>query len=150
MAYIKYKEIAKYFNFSKNIEIKALPKYVLDYVFEDEKVLAAYKTMRDHGLFTDKKIVLFDKKMTLDSTREIFTIPYSTISSASIVFRPSSAEMSLFLNSGYPLRIKFVRMTGSDKMRLRVLYNVIQKYITNQKSDPNEINRLINNDFNLD
>ena len=96
MAYIKYKEIAKYFNFSRNIDLKELPKYVLDYVFEDEKVLVAYKTMRDHGLFTDKKILLFDKKMTLDSTREIFTIPYSTISSASVVFRPSSAEMSLF------------------------------------------------------
>lgn len=43
MAYIKYKEVTKYFNFSKYIDSKLLPKYTLDYVFEDEKMLVSYK-----------------------------------------------------------------------------------------------------------
>ena len=60
MAYIKYKEITKYFNFSRAVDKKNLPKYIKDYVFDDEKILAAYKTLTDHGVFSDKKVVLFD------------------------------------------------------------------------------------------
>ena len=56
MAYIKYKEITKYFYFSKYLEKSKLPKYVKDYVFDDECILTAYKTSTDHGIFTDKKI----------------------------------------------------------------------------------------------
>ena len=32
MAYVKYKELTKYFNFNKEIEKDRLPKYVTDYV----------------------------------------------------------------------------------------------------------------------
>ena len=38
MAYVKYKELTKYFNFNKEIEIKELPKYVLDYVNDNENI----------------------------------------------------------------------------------------------------------------
>ena len=47
MAYIKYKELTKYFNFNKIIEIDDLPEYVTDYIYSDEKILEAYKTSRD-------------------------------------------------------------------------------------------------------
>lgn len=149
MAYIKYKEIAKYFNFSKSLSVEELPRYVKDYVFDDEKILIGYKTLRDHGIFTDHKILLFDKKFTFDNTKEIFTIPYHTVSSVSIVFKPISAEMSLFLESGYPLRIKFVRMNDIDKMRLRILYNIIQKKITNQNITKSELDKLVSSEFDF-
>lgn len=150
MAYIKYKEIAKYFNFSKNISANDLPKYVLDYVFKGEKVLTCYKTRRDHGVFTDKKILLFDKKVSLDNTREIFTIPYSAISSVSVIFKPNSAEMSLFLDSGYPLRVKFIKMSGIDKKRLRLLYNIIQQIVSHQEIEIENMNILIENKISFD
>ncbi|HOP65682.1 MAG TPA: PH domain-containing protein [Bacilli bacterium] len=149
MAYVKYKEITKYFYFSRYVEKANLPKYINDYVFEDEVILASYKTLRDHGVFTDKKIVLFDTKMSLKNTKEVFTIPYLIISSASIVFKPSGAEMS-FLVSGYPLRLKFIKMNDADKARLRVLYNVIERVITKQQLKKEDINRLIENKFNFD
>ena len=149
MAYIKYKEITKYFYFSRYLTKEELPKYINDYVFEDELILASYKTLRDHGIFTDKKIVLFDTKVSFDNTKEIFTIPYSTVSSVSIIFKPYGAEMSLFLESGYPLRLKFVRMNDSDKARLRVLYNVIQKVITKQVLKKEELTKLVENKFNF-
>ena len=60
MAYVKYKELTKYFNFNKEIEIKELPKYVLDYVNDNEKIYKAYKTKRDKAVFTDKRMILFD------------------------------------------------------------------------------------------
>lgn len=150
MAYIKYKEITKYFYFSRYLTKEELPKYVHDYVFEDETILASYKTLRDHGIFTEKKMVLFDTRISLDNTKEVFTIPYLTISSASVVFKPFGAEMSLFLESGYPLRLKFVKMGDADKARLRVLYNVIQRAITKQQLKKDEINKLVENKFDFD
>lgn len=150
MAYVKYKEIAKYFNFSKNINVNDLPKYIFDYIFAEEKVLAGYKTKRDHGVFTNKKILLFDRKLSFEKTREIFTIPYRAISSVSITFRSSSSEMSLFLDSGYPLRIKFIKMSGVDKKRLRLIYNVIEQIISHQELSKEDMNVLINNEITFD
>ena len=60
MAYIKYKELTKYFNFNKIIEIDDLPEYVTDYIYSDEKILEAYKTSRDKAVFTNKRMILFD------------------------------------------------------------------------------------------
>lgn len=150
MAYIKYKEITKYFYFSKSLSKENLPKYIFDYIFDDEIILASYKTLRDHGIFTDRKIVLFDSKVALDNSKEIFTIPYETISTVSVAFRSNSADMSLFLLSGYPLRIKFVKMSDSDKLRLRILYNVIQQIICKDKPSKDKIDMLVNNTFNFD
>lgn len=149
MAYIKYKEITKYFNFSKSIEKDKLPGYVFDYIFEDETILISYKTLRDHGVFTDKKILLFDNKMTLDSTKEIFTIPYNAISSCSVKFKLNGCEMLLYMDSGYPLRIKFVRISDVDKLKLRLLYNIIQKTLTNQKIEKTELQKLVNDEFDF-
>ena len=44
MAYIKYKELTKYFNFSKEIDAKDLPGYVTAYLDDREKIFKAYKT----------------------------------------------------------------------------------------------------------
>ena len=56
MAYVKYKELTKYFNFNKEIPIDDLPKYVLDYVSDTENIFKAYKTIRDKAVFTDNGI----------------------------------------------------------------------------------------------
>lgn len=150
MAYIKYKEVTKYFNFSKYILLEKLPKYVKDYVYTDEIVLASYKTSRDYGVFTDKKIILFDNKMTLTNTKEVYTIPYKSISTISIVYKAYGAEMSLFLDSGYPLRLKYINMRAEDKLRLRLLYNIICRIINNQKEDIIEKQKLIDNNIIFD
>ena len=62
MAYVKYKELTKYFNFNKEIDKDNLPKYVLDYVDDGEVIYKAYKTMSDRGIFTDSRMILFDFK----------------------------------------------------------------------------------------
>ena len=46
MAYIKYKELTKYFNFSKELDVGNLPTYVTDYLKKDEVIIKAYKTSR--------------------------------------------------------------------------------------------------------
>lgn len=143
MAYIKYKEITKYFNFSIVLDKSKLPKYVRDYVFGDEKILVAYKTKTDHGIFTTKKIVLFDNYSLFGIRKQIYAIPYESISTCSIIFNARSAELSLFMDSGYPVRLKFVNMKGIDKLRLRLLYSIILKIMNEQKIDEEEIRVLI-------
>ena len=143
MAYIKYKEITKYFYFSNVLDKKKLPKYVKDYVFDDEKILVAYKTRTDHGIFTTKKIVLFDNYSLLGTKKQIYAIPYSAISTCSVIFHPNGAELSIFLDCGYPVRIKFVKMKDEDKLRLRILYSTILKIISNQEISEKELTKLI-------
>ena len=147
MAYIKYKEITKYFNFSKVLDKTTLPKYVKDYVFDDEHILVAYKTLGDHGIFTTRKIVLFDNYSLFGRKKQIYTIPYKTVSTCSVIFFRRNAELSLFLDSGYPVRIKFANMGDIDKLRLRLLYSIIIKIINNQKVSDDEIIRLVEDDI---
>ena len=149
MAYIKYKEITKYFNFSKALDKTKLPKYVNDYVFDEEQILAAYKTSSDHGLFTTKKIVLFDNYSPFGMRKQIYSIPYKSISTCSIIFYPSRAEISLFMDSGYPVRLKFIDLKDVDKLRLRLLYSVIIRYVDNQKVPAADILRLVNDDISF-
>ncbi|MEG1506707.1 MAG: PH domain-containing protein [Bacilli bacterium] len=121
MAYIKYKELTKYFNFNAEIPMDNLPKYVNDFVNSDETLIGAYKTSRDKGIFTDKKMILFDLPPLTDE-KKIHIIPYSSISSGAIVFNSSSAEILLSLDSGYQMRLDFVRLGAEEKTRLRIIF----------------------------
>ncbi len=132
MAYMKTKEITKYFYFYKELDIKELPKYVTDYIDSDEKIIAAYATRRDKGVFTDKKILLFDVK-GLSITKQIHTIPYNSMSSSAILYELTRAALIFYLDSGHPLVLKFRNMNGEAKGKLRVLYSEISKIIRNKK-----------------
>ena len=128
MAYVKYKELTKYFNFNKAIDICKLPKYVLDYIDENDKILYAYKTSRDKGIFTERRMVLFDVKPIINS-KKIHIIPYSSISSGAILFGKRTTSMFFSFDSGYQMKLNFVNVTPTDKTNLRKLYT----YILNRK-----------------
>lgn len=149
MAYIRYKEVTKHFNFSRVISREKLPAYTKQYVLDDENILACYETSRDHGIFTDNKIVLFDNVSLLGKYKQIYTIPYKSISVFAITFGNSDAELNLSLDCGFPLNLKFVNMKAEDKIRLRVLYTCINRIINNQKPRKEDIERLLNDDFHL-
>lgn len=145
MGYVKYRAVTKPFNFSGIIGNDIIPAYVKQYIRE-ELILVAYKTSRDHGIFTDRKIVLFDN---YGKRKQIYTIPYSSISTLSVIFDENEAELDLFLNSGYPVHLRFVNMKGEDKLRLRILYTCINRLINNQEPLKMDMDRLINNDIHL-
>ncbi|MDD4719016.1 MAG: PH domain-containing protein [Bacilli bacterium] len=128
MAFIKYKELTQYFNFFNEVDYENIPSFIHDYINSDEKIFAIYKTYRDHGVFTNKKIILFDQRGT-GNVKEITIIPHKSISSLSIKFRKTSAEIYMNLNSGYPLRLKFIKLTPEDKMKLRILYTNVNKEV---------------------
>lgn len=145
MGYVKYRAVTKPFNFSGTIELKELPAYVKQYIRE-EKILVAYKTSRDHGIFTDKKIILFDN---YGKRKQIYTIPYKSISTLSIIFDEKEVVLDLYLDSGYPVCLRYVNITGEDKLRLRILYTCINRLINGQEPLEMDMERLLNNDVQL-
>jgi hypothetical protein len=128
MAYIKYKELTKYFNFNKRINEEDLPTYVTDYFKKDEKVIQAYQTSRDKGVFTNERMVLFDVN-PLDGSKKIHIIPYSSISSSAILYKRSSASILFSFDSGYQMELKFIHLDARGKTDLRKLFS----YIINTK-----------------
>ena len=128
MAYIKYKELTKYFNFNKQLSIEGLPTYVTDYFKRDERVIQAYQTSRDKGVFTNERMILFDVN-PLNNSKKIHIIPYSSISSGAIMYERSSASILFSFDSGYQMELKFIRLDAHGKTNLRELFS----YILNTK-----------------
>lgn len=128
MAYIKYKELTKYFNFNKEIDKNNLPKYVLDYVDKNEEIYKAYKTVRDKAIFTDKRMILFDVSF-FGAHKKIHIIPYKSISTAAISFKPTKSSIFISFDSGYQMRLDFVNQNPESKTELRKLYCKIMEGI---------------------
>lgn len=126
MAYIKYKELTKYFNFNKKIDTSSLPQYVLDYLYNGENIIASYKTSRDKAIFTDRRMILFDVTPII-KRKKIHIIPYKSISTSAIVFNRKSSAILASFDSGYQIRLDFTLMSADDKTSLRLLYYEIMK-----------------------
>ena len=86
----------------------------------------AYKTTKDHGVFTDKKMILFDRDI-VGTYKKIHIIPYTSISSSAVCFKPGRAEILLSMDSGYQMRIVFVNMNHDKKENLKVVYKTMMK-----------------------
>ena len=135
MAYIKFKELTRYFSFSNEIEIDTLPIYVTDYVNEDEKILIAYKTTRDKAIFTNKKVVIFDCNLFKITSKITYVIPYKSISTGAIEFKKTKAKILLTLDSGYQIRWDFVNMGAKEKTNLIKVYSQMMAYVTGDKNE---------------
>lgn len=125
MAYIKFKELTKYFDFKDEIPKDNLPEYTTEYVPEGEKILLAYKNSKDHVLFTDKRMILFDRDTLGVCYKKIHVIPYRTISSSAICYKPGKVEILLSMDSGYQLRINFINMNHDKKEKIKSVYKVM-------------------------
>lgn len=121
MAYVKYKELTKYFNFNKEIDKESMPNYVLDYVRNGEKIYKAYKTSRDKGVFTDERMILFDVN-PITNAKKIHIIPYSSISSGAVLFKMTTGSILLSFDSGYQLKLNFVSLNPKAKTELKNLF----------------------------
>ncbi|MBO4245959.1 MAG: PH domain-containing protein [Bacilli bacterium] len=124
MAYIKYKELTKYFNFDQEISVNNLPTYVTDYLLPNEAIYKAYKTTRDKGIFTDKRMILFDVN-PLTHSKKIHIISYESISSGAVLFKLTSGAILLSFDSGYQLKLNFIHLKALNKTELRKLFSYI-------------------------
>lgn len=138
-------DISRDVSFSKVLNKKELPGYIKHYVLEDENVLVAYKTSRDHAIFTDDKVVIFDTLKKINR-KEIYTLPYNNVIAISITFDIIDAEMNLYLECGHPVKLKFIDLEAEDKVRLRLLYTFLSRRISNEKIPKELYMRLIKDD----
>ena len=128
MAYIKFKELSKYFDFKEEIlNIAELPEYAKEYVDEEEKILLAYKNSKDYMVFTNKKMVLFDRDTMAIYYKKIHVIPYMSISTSAINFKPGKVEILLSLDSGYQMHLNFVDMNHDKKEHIKQVFKIMMK-----------------------
>ena len=127
MAYIKFKELTKYFDFRREVNVSELPEYTLEYVDEEEKVVMAYKNSKDYVVFTDKRLILFDRDSLALYYKKIHIIPYSSISTSAINFKPGKVELLFSLNGSYQVHLNFVDMHHEKKENIKRVYKMIMK-----------------------
>ncbi len=125
MAYIKFKELTKYFDFKTETEPKDLPDYVIEYSSSNEKIILGYKNSKDYILFTNKKMVLFDRDVAGLYYKKIHFIPYESISTGAINFKPGKVEILLSLDSGYQMHINFINMDHNKKERIKAIFKIM-------------------------
>ncbi len=127
MAYIKFKELSKYFDFKTEVGVDGLPEYAKEYVESNEKIVFAYKNSKDYAVFTDKKMILFDRDSLAIYYKKIHIIPYMSISTSAINFKPNKVELLFSLDSGYQLHINFIAMNHDKKENIKKVYKQIMK-----------------------
>ena len=127
MAYIKFKELTKYFDFKEEILEEDLPDYTKEYVEANEHIVMGYKNSKDYVVFTDKKMILFDRDTLAVYYKKIHIIPYMSISTSAINFKPGKVEILFSLDSGYQLHINFIDMNHDKKENIKNVYKIMMK-----------------------
>ena len=127
MAYIKFKELTKYFDLKKEVKEDDLPEYAKEYVTDKEKIILSYKNNKDYAVFTNKRIILFDRDTLAVYYKKIHIIPYISISTSAINFKPGKVELLLSLDSGYQIHLNFVDMNHDKKENIKKIYMCMMK-----------------------
>ena len=127
MAYIKFKELSKYFDFKEEISIDNLPDYAREYVSSKETIIGSYKNSKDYVVFTNKKMILFDRDTMAIYYKKIHIFPYISISSSAINFKPGKVELLFSFDSGYQLHINFIDMNHDKKEKLKSIYKIMME-----------------------
>lgn len=127
MAYIKFKELSKYFDFKEEIAVDKLPDYAKEYVSSKETIIGSYKNSKDYAVFTDKKMILFDRDTLAVYYKKNHIFPYFSISSSAINFKPGKVELLFSFDSGYQLHINFIDMNHDKKEKLKSVYKMMMK-----------------------
>jgi len=125
MAYIKFKELTKYFDFKIEVSFDDLPDYVKEYINQKERYVMAYKNSKDYVVFTDKRLILFDRDPMGVYYKKIHIIPYDSISSSAINFKPGKVELLYSLDSGYQMHINFIDMNHDKKENIKAVYKIM-------------------------
>jgi hypothetical protein len=130
MAYLKFKPITSKLNFYKTLTAKEA-EGELDQILEPhEDIITAFKSIRDIGIFTDKRIILIDKKGFGHVRKSIISIKYSSISSYSLNIHTIDSAIELVFDSGYKLMINFLKPISLDDMYK--VYKYISDFVLNK------------------
>jgi len=92
-----------------------IPNDVNDLLVDGEVAVAAYKTLRDSAIFTNKRLIVRDAQGLTGKKVEIYSLPYSSINMWSTEnagsFLDFNAEVELWTRAGH---IKINLQKGVD------------------------------------
>lgn len=99
-----------------------IPNDVNDLLVEGEVAVAAYKTLRDSAVFTNKRLIVRDAQGLTGKKVEIYSLPYSSINMWSTEnagkFLDFNAEVELWTRAGH---IKINLQKGVDIRKFDML-----------------------------
>jgi hypothetical protein len=125
MSFIKFKPIASHFIFFASIPKDELDKDTLNYIDDkDEKIILAFRTKRDVGIFTDKRILLIDRKGFRGFRRSIYSVKYESISSYALNINELDSNIEIITDSSHRLVMRFSRPIPLEDV------NTVYGYIT--------------------
>lgn len=106
-----------------------IPNDVNDLLVEGEVAIAAYKTLRDSAIFTNKRMIVRDAQGITGKKVEIYSLPYSSINMWSTenagTLLDMNAEVELWTRAGH---IKVNLRKGIDTRRLdKLIANALLK-----------------------
>lgn len=82
-----------------------IPQDVNDILVEGEVAVAAYRTLRDSAIFTNKRLIVRDAQGLTGKKVEIYSLPYSSINMWSTEnagkFLDFNAEVELWTRAGH-------------------------------------------------
>jgi hypothetical protein len=82
-----------------------IPNDVKDLLVDGEVAVAAYKTLRDSAIFTNKRLMVRDAQGLTGKKVEIYSLPYSSINMWSTenagAFLDVNAEVELWTRAGH-------------------------------------------------
>ena len=101
-------------------EMSEVHAEVRNSLVQDEKVIKAYKLVRDEIVFTSKRVIFLDKQGLTGKKMDILSVPYKSITK----FSKESAgtfdldeELKIWVRGdGLPLSYKFKGGTGLDEV----------------------------------
>ena len=70
-------------------------------------------------------MILFDRDTLAVYYKKIHIIPYSSISTSAINYKPGKVEILLSLDSGYQMHLNFVEMNHEKKENIKRIYKMM-------------------------
>ena len=132
MAYIKYKELTKYYHFSEELDVTKLPEYTYNFIEDNEALLLAYADGINMFIFTSRKLIVFEVN-TLLNKHKVHFFPYNHISSTAIETIPGRLAIYLSMDSGYQVRLNFVKLTKEEQEKIKRVYMRMIKTISTKR-----------------
>lgn len=104
------------FGNASEVDARELQKDLEAVLIEGEKVVRAFRILRDLFIFTDRRLVLIDKQGLTGRKAEYHSIPYRSITHFSVETAGTfdmDAEMKIYI-SGNPVPIEREFKRGAD------------------------------------
>ncbi|MBO7279422.1 MAG: PH domain-containing protein [Bacteroidales bacterium] len=94
----------------KKTEVSKFDSEMRDILLEDETIVGCYQDIRDHVVFTNKRIIAVNVQGITGKKKDFTTLPYSKITAYSIETAGTfdlDSELDLFLSGMGKVRFEF-------------------------------------------